>query len=94
MPPWDIFLYLTKNLLMGATPVNTLYLSLPLPSRERTEVRGTHPRAFFTLTPTLSPQGRGRLVERVSRGSARNDKNKELFIPSITPYTDEGRHAQ
>jgi len=46
-----------------ATPVNTQYLNLPLPSWERIEVRGNIPRTFFTLTPALSPQGRGRSRE-------------------------------
>jgi len=69
-----------------ATPVNTLYLDLPLPSRERTEVRGTDPRTFFTLTPTLSPQGRGRLRKGFARGSARNDF---LFI-SLIPTPEAG----
>jgi hypothetical protein len=36
-------------------------------------VRGTDPSTFFTLTPTLSPQGRGRLWKRFARGSARDD---------------------
>ena len=34
-----------------ATPVNTLYLSLPLPSRERTKVRGTDPLTLFHPHP-------------------------------------------
>jgi len=64
LPPWDIFLYLTKNLLMGATPVNTLYLDLPLPSRERTEVRGTDSHTFFHPHPDPLPS-RAREIREV-----------------------------
>jgi len=36
-------------------------LDLPLPWLERIEVRGLIPVPFFTLTLTLSPQGRGKV---------------------------------
>jgi len=39
--------------------MNNIFLDLPLPWRERIEVRGNDTRTFFTLTLTLSPQGRG-----------------------------------
>jgi hypothetical protein len=50
-----------------ATPVNTLYLNLPLPSRERTEVRGTDPRTFFHPHPNPLPSREREIMEGVCK---------------------------
>jgi hypothetical protein len=40
--------------------MNNPFHNLPLPWRERIEVRGNDSIPFFTLTLALSPQGRGK----------------------------------
>jgi hypothetical protein len=51
--------------------MNAIYLDLPLPWRERIEVRGNDSTSFFTLTLALSPQGRGKLRNAVFTGGKR-----------------------
>jgi len=66
----------------GARPLATLFLSLPLPWRERIEVRGAVPRIFFTLTLALSPQGRGKSWNgslQVERRGTRATQQMYLF---------------
>jgi hypothetical protein len=49
-------------------------------------MRGNDPPTFSTLTPTLSPQGRGRLWKWFARGSARNDYFFYLFTQTLRHF--------
>jgi hypothetical protein len=53
--------------------MNNPFHNLPLPWRERIEVRGNDSIPFFTLTLALSPQGRGKSRNEFFLGGGKGD---------------------